>query len=346
MRLEECAMWDLDKITWEGWVEAMDVIPAIIPVIPEVHDEVPIVPADPLVALKVGVISVTLPTRLLDLRQTVSSSLLSRDLRGMSLLPFMMLWFQGGRTGSHLGHPHHQDHHLMTHLHQHLSFLSLSLLPHPRFVNGQRFLFDLRKLSLSGRPYRTHPNMSHRYSSLDFTSDSSSSGSSSNSLSHTSLGSRLNSLSDIPSVYSSSCDASSQTHSRPSTRVASSRVITDSSLLSAGPSCKICRSPTTSVPSSTLVSRLIAPTYAYLLPPRKRFRDSYSPEDNCKSLKINRKEERMDLGTADAEAVVDLGIGDEVRAHDVDSIGMGVEIAVSDIRESRKSLRQRLVQEV
>nr|GEZ42360.1 Gag-Pol polyprotein [Tanacetum cinerariifolium] len=24
MRLEECAMWDLDKVTWEGRVEAMD----------------------------------------------------------------------------------------------------------------------------------------------------------------------------------------------------------------------------------------------------------------------------------------------------------------------------------
>ncbi|GJW53360.1 hypothetical protein Tco_0097445 [Tanacetum coccineum] len=42
-------------------------IPAIIPVILEVPGEVPIVPADPLVALDVGVVSITSPTRVLDL---------------------------------------------------------------------------------------------------------------------------------------------------------------------------------------------------------------------------------------------------------------------------------------
>ncbi|GKB14174.1 hypothetical protein Tco_0848097, partial [Tanacetum coccineum] len=64
-------------------------------------------------------------------------------------------------------------------------------------------------------------------------------------------------------------------------------------------------SPTTSVPLSTSVSRSIAPTLADLLPPRKRFQDSYSPEDS--------REEHMEIGTADAEDVVDLGIGDGVR---------------------------------
>ncbi|GJS73853.1 hypothetical protein Tco_0706694 [Tanacetum coccineum] len=46
----------------------------------------------------------------------------------------------------------------------------------------------------------------------------------------------------------------------------------------AGPSRKRCRSPVDSVPSSMPVMGSLAPTRADLLPPRKRFRDSYSSE--------------------------------------------------------------------
>nr|GFA90687.1 hypothetical protein [Tanacetum cinerariifolium] len=88
------------------------------------------------------------------------------------------------------------------------------------------------------------------------------------------------SLSDTSSVHSSGYDASGQSHSGPLTRVASPR------------------SPTTLVPSSTPVSRSIAPTISDLLPPRKRFRDSYSPEDS--------REEHIQIDTADAKAVADL----------------------------------------
>nr|GFC43012.1 hypothetical protein [Tanacetum cinerariifolium] len=56
----------------------------------------------------------------------------------------------------------------------------------------------------------------------------------------------------------------------------------DLSSLSAGPSCKRCRSPTTLVPLSTPVLRSIAPTHADLLPPHKKFRDSYLHEDSSK----------------------------------------------------------------
>nr|GEV25298.1 hypothetical protein [Tanacetum cinerariifolium] len=104
-----------------------------------------------------------------------------------------------------------------------------------------------------GLPYRTHPNgsrkllpkrkrvgsfpacrlvwrrISHRssdrHSSPDFTSDSSSSGSTLDSSSDTSSGLPLDSLSDILSVHSSGCDASGQTHSGPLTKVASSRLV-------------------------------------------------------------------------------------------------------------------------
>ncbi|GKE73049.1 hypothetical protein Tco_1535090 [Tanacetum coccineum] len=54
----------------------------------------------------------------------------------------------------------------------------------------------------------------------------------------------------------------------------------DSSSHSSRLSRKRCRSPTASVPSPTHVLRLISPTHADLLLPRKRFRDSYSPEDS------------------------------------------------------------------
>ncbi|GJR95566.1 putative reverse transcriptase domain-containing protein [Tanacetum coccineum] len=63
-------------------------------------------------------------------------------------------------------------------------------------------------------------------------------------------------------------------------------------------------------------------------PSRKRFRDLYSLEDN--------REEHMEIGTADAEVVADSGIGDGVRAHTKDGIGMGVKITPSDIKEDEE----------
>ncbi|GKG63786.1 hypothetical protein Tco_0645179, partial [Tanacetum coccineum] len=50
----------------------------------------------------------------------------------------------------------------------------------------------------------------------------------------------------------------------------------------ARPSCKRCRSSFDSIPSSTLMPVMgsLAPTRVDLLPPRKRFRDSYSFEAN------------------------------------------------------------------
>ncbi|GKA99051.1 hypothetical protein Tco_0826988 [Tanacetum coccineum] len=88
------------------------------------------------------------------------------------------------------------------------------------------------------------------------------------------------------------------------------------------------RSPTTSVPSLTHVSRSIAPTPANLLPPRKRFRDSYSPEDS--------REEHMEVDIADAEAVADVGISDGVVAHTEDDVGIGVRIATSVVRKDEE----------
>ncbi|GKD62673.1 hypothetical protein Tco_1300182, partial [Tanacetum coccineum] len=72
----------------------------------------------------------------------------------------------------------------------------------------------------------------------------------------------------------------------------------------------------------------LASTHVDLLPPRKRFRDLYSSKDSG--------EEHTEIGTADVEAVADLGVSDGVRAHIEDGIGMGVEVATSDIKEDEK----------
>ncbi|GJZ89434.1 hypothetical protein Tco_0661216 [Tanacetum coccineum] len=71
--------------------------------------------------------------------------------------------------------------------------------------------------------------------------------------------------------------------------------------------------------------RSIASALVDLLPPRKRFRDSYSPKDS--------REEHIEVDTTDAEAVADVGISDGVVAHTEDSIDMGVKITASDVRE-------------
>nr|GFD41336.1 hypothetical protein [Tanacetum cinerariifolium] len=94
------------------------------------------------------------------------------------------------------------------------------------------------------------------------------------------------------------------------------------------PSRKRCRSSSTLVPSPTHDSRSIAPTPADLLPPRKRFRDSYSPEDS--------REEQIEVDTANVEAVADVGISDGVVAHTGDGVGMRVKISTSDVSEDDK----------
>nr|GFB30674.1 hypothetical protein [Tanacetum cinerariifolium] len=99
----------------------------------------------------------------------------------------------------------------------------------------------------------------------------------------------------------------------------------DSSSPFSRPSRKRCRSPTASVPSPTYDSRSIAPTPTDLLPPPKRFRDSYSPKD--------RGEEQMEVDTADAEAVTDVGISDGVVAQTGDGVDP---LAIGDSFESSR----------
>ncbi|GJV28945.1 putative reverse transcriptase domain-containing protein [Tanacetum coccineum] len=92
-----------------------------------------------------------------------------------------------------------------------------------------------------------------------------------------------------------------------------------SSSHSAGPSRKRCRSPVDSVPLSTLVMRSLAPTRADLLPPRKRFKDSYLSEASI--------EKDIEVDSIGTEVDMELGIGDgdDVRDH--------VEIDPRDVRD-------------
>ncbi|GKE04236.1 putative reverse transcriptase domain-containing protein, partial [Tanacetum coccineum] len=78
----------------------------------------------------------------------------------------------------------------------------------------------------------------------------------------------------------------------------------------AGPSRKRCRSPVDSIPSSTPVMGSLAPTRADLLPPRKRFRDSYSFEASIEEdAEIDPRDVRDD--TEEYEA--DTSAGDTVE---------------------------------
>ncbi|GJS46781.1 hypothetical protein Tco_0596902 [Tanacetum coccineum] len=100
---------------------------------------------------------------------------------------------------------------------------------------------------------------------------------------------------------------------------------------SIGPSRKRCRSLVNFVPSSMPVMGSLAPTRANLLPPRKRFRDSYSSEASI--------EEDTEIDPIETEVDMKLGIGngDDVRYH--------VEIDPRDVRDDTEGMRLTLVLE-
>ncbi|GJX34564.1 hypothetical protein Tco_0246121 [Tanacetum coccineum] len=181
-----------------------------------------------------------------------------------------------------------------------------------------------------GRPYRTHLNGPHklltamkRVGPLPACRLASRHASPRSSNNHSSSSS---SSSDSLPVYSLGLDASDQAYSRSSTRDSSSGDSSErplhSSSRSVGPTRKRCRSSVDSVPSSTPVMGSLAPTRADLLPPRKRFRDSYSSEDSI--------EEDTEIDPIEAEVDMELGIGDgdDVRDH--------VEIEPRDVRDDTK----------
>nr|GEU59496.1 hypothetical protein [Tanacetum cinerariifolium] len=135
---------------------------------------------------------------------------------------------------------------------------------------------------------------------------------------------------DSSPVHSSGLDAPDQAYFGSSTRVVSHRLgyplrPLHSSSHSAGPSRKRCRSPADYVPLSTPVTGSLAPTRADLLPPRKRFRDSYSSETNM--------EEDTKIDTTETEDGRELDIVN--RDDDIDH----VEIDPRDVRDDKEEYK-------
>ncbi|GJU23445.1 hypothetical protein Tco_1156787 [Tanacetum coccineum] len=103
-----------------------------------------------------------------------------------------------------------------------------------------------------------------------------------------------------------------------------------------GPSCKRYRYPDATVTLSIHDTRALVPSRADLLPPRKRFRDSISPEDSVEEdidtdvledIKADVTAIEVAIDT-DVEAGIDAGIGMEV------DVGVDVEDEVEDEVES------------
>nr|GEU42139.1 hypothetical protein [Tanacetum cinerariifolium] len=102
---------------------------------------------------------------------------------------------------------------------------------------------------------------------------------------------------------------------------------------SAGPSRKRCKSSAATVTSYIHSIRALVPSHADLLPPRKRFRDSISPEDSVEDdIDTDVLEDiKADVTTVevavdrDVEAGIDAGIGREV------DVGIDVEDEVESI---------------
>nr|GEZ30131.1 hypothetical protein [Tanacetum cinerariifolium] len=125
-------------------------------------------------------------------------------------------------------------------------------------------------------------------------------------------------------VHSLGLDAPAQAHFGSSTRVVSPRLgypprPLHSSSHFARLSHKRCRSLTNFVPSSTPVTRSLAPTRADLLPPRKRFRDSYSYETSM--------EEDIKIDTIETKD------GRELDIVDVDNVRDHIKVEPRDDRE-------------
>ncbi|GKF87160.1 hypothetical protein Tco_0258037, partial [Tanacetum coccineum] len=101
---------------------------------------------------------------------------------------------------------------------------------------------------------------------------------------------------------------------------------------------KRCRSSTDFVPSSTPVLGSSAPTCVDLLPPHKRFRDSYSSEASIEEdteVDPTEAEDDMGLSSGDKDDVRDCveidprDVRDDIKEHEADtSVGDTVEVGI------------------
>ncbi|GJZ69126.1 hypothetical protein Tco_0632676 [Tanacetum coccineum] len=301
-------------------------IPAIIPVIPKV----PIVPADPIVALDVGAVPVVSPTGVLDLVDYSSSS--DSDPSADSLPPApelpLVSPFLCSDDSEADGESNHAEQRPVSSSHDTLA--PLSEFPLAPIVAQPEIR---RRLATYPTWKRVEPipagrlswrHVSHHSSDHHSSPDlSSSSSPSDHSLSGHTPPDTINADSSTLHIFVHRSPSRTSRRSEAFRRWRSAPLSTpyppttsesslgsyaerslDSSSPSSRPSRKRCRSLTASVPSPTYVLRSITLTPADLLPPRKRFRDLYSPEDSG--------EEHMEVDTADAEAVADVGISEKL----------------------------------
>ncbi|GJW16062.1 hypothetical protein Tco_0020195 [Tanacetum coccineum] len=95
---------------------------------------------------------------------------------------------------------------------------------------------------------------------------------------------------------------------------------------SARPSCKRCRSPTATVTLSIHTTRALVPSHADLLPPRKRFRDSISPEDSVEEDVDTDVLEDIEADATAIEVAVDRDVVAGVDAGIDMEVDVGVDV--------------------
>ncbi|GJV98729.1 putative reverse transcriptase domain-containing protein [Tanacetum coccineum] len=323
-------VWGCDRLVSrakviENQLNSLVLCPAIILGYPEVpivpanpivtqdypcYPEVPIVPVDPLVAPDVGTVLVISPAGVLDLLDYSSSFDSDPSEYSSPHIPDLPLVSPSGSSS-------------------HDALAPLLEFPLAPIVASPRILRPIPACRLAWRRVSYHS--SDRHSSPD-------SSSSSSPLDH--------SLSGLTPLDTTDTDTStpprfvhrslartprrSEAFRRWRSAPLSTPYLPTTSDSSLGSSSK------RSLDSSSLSSRPShkrSPTPADLLPHRKSFRDSYSPEDSG--------EEHMEVDTTDAEAVVDVGISKGVVAYLEDGVGMGFEITASYVREDDEEFEGR-----
>ncbi|GKE56392.1 hypothetical protein Tco_1495577 [Tanacetum coccineum] len=101
---------------------------------------------------------------------------------------------------------------------------------------------------------------------------------------------------------------------------------------SAGPSCKKCRSLAATVTSPIHATRALVSYHADLLPPRKRFRDSVSPEDSVEEAIFMGVLEDIEADATTIEVAVDRDVVTGIDA------GIGMEVDVGfDVEDEVES---------
>nr|GEU33580.1 reverse transcriptase domain-containing protein [Tanacetum cinerariifolium] len=101
---------------------------------------------------------------------------------------------------------------------------------------------------------------------------------------------------------------------------------------SAGPSRKRCRSPAATVISPVHFARVLVPSRADLLPPRKRFRESISPKDSVEEYIDTDMLEDIEADTTAIEVAVDSDVEAGIDA----DIGMKIDVGI-DVEDEVES---------